>query len=242
MMSYAFNAHDEYFRPDPAYPPVEMYALHPRDELEETSRAALRSTASSSRWSASTPAPSGTSSSSAPGLARRTRCWATLFFDWRAAAWTPATARGARCTWSTTCRRASTGTSASWTRSARGGSSRPSIAIGGHVRVGWEDNPYLPNGELAQSNAELVEVVVEHAAGDRPRGRHAGRGARDHGPDQAGRGACRPGLISDRRGSARRRSCGRARRARPRSSGWSEPRSRRLRPSRRRWRPARPRS
>ena len=33
MMSYAFNVHDEYFRPDPAYPPNEMYSLHPRDEL-----------------------------------------------------------------------------------------------------------------------------------------------------------------------------------------------------------------
>ena len=42
MMSYAFNVHDEYFRPDPAYPAVEMYALHPRDELEEASRAALK--------------------------------------------------------------------------------------------------------------------------------------------------------------------------------------------------------
>jgi len=29
MMSYAFNAHDEYFRPDPAYPANEMYAIHP---------------------------------------------------------------------------------------------------------------------------------------------------------------------------------------------------------------------
>ena len=30
MMSYAFNVHDEFFQPDPAYPPNEMYALHPR--------------------------------------------------------------------------------------------------------------------------------------------------------------------------------------------------------------------
>jgi 3-keto-5-aminohexanoate cleavage enzyme len=37
------------------------------------------------------------------------------------------------------------------------------IATGGHVRVGWEDNPYLPNGEIAKSNAELVECVVEMA-------------------------------------------------------------------------------
>jgi 3-keto-5-aminohexanoate cleavage enzyme len=37
------------------------------------------------------------------------------------------------------------------------------IAMGGHVRVGWEDNPYLPDGTLAQTNAELVEVVVKMA-------------------------------------------------------------------------------
>jgi 3-keto-5-aminohexanoate cleavage enzyme len=34
------------------------------------------------------------------------------------------------------------------------------IALGGHVRVGWEDNPRLPNGEYAASNAQLVEEVV----------------------------------------------------------------------------------
>jgi 3-keto-5-aminohexanoate cleavage enzyme len=37
------------------------------------------------------------------------------------------------------------------------------IAMGGHVRVGWEDNPCLPNGEVACSNAELVEVAVQMA-------------------------------------------------------------------------------
>jgi 3-keto-5-aminohexanoate cleavage enzyme len=37
------------------------------------------------------------------------------------------------------------------------------VALGGHVRVGWEDNPYLPDGELAQSNAELVSEVVKIA-------------------------------------------------------------------------------
>ena len=37
------------------------------------------------------------------------------------------------------------------------------IAMGGHVRVGWEDNPYLPNGEPTQHNAQLVEVVVKMA-------------------------------------------------------------------------------
>ena len=37
------------------------------------------------------------------------------------------------------------------------------IAMGGHVRVGIEDNIYYRKGELAKSNAELVERVVRIA-------------------------------------------------------------------------------
>ncbi len=37
------------------------------------------------------------------------------------------------------------------------------IAMGGHVRVGLEDNIYLSRGVLAKSNAELVEKVVRIA-------------------------------------------------------------------------------
>lgn len=37
------------------------------------------------------------------------------------------------------------------------------IAIGGHVRVGMEDNIYLSKGQLAKSNAELVQRVVNIA-------------------------------------------------------------------------------
>ena len=37
------------------------------------------------------------------------------------------------------------------------------IAMGGHVRVGIEDNIYYRKGELAKSNAQLVERVVRIA-------------------------------------------------------------------------------
>ena len=37
------------------------------------------------------------------------------------------------------------------------------ILMGGHVRVGFEDNVYLSKGVLAKSNAELVEKVVRIA-------------------------------------------------------------------------------
>ena len=34
---------------------------------------------------------------------------------------------------------------------------------GGHVRVGYEDGPFLSSGERARSNAELVEEVARAA-------------------------------------------------------------------------------
>jgi uncharacterized protein (DUF849 family) len=34
------------------------------------------------------------------------------------------------------------------------------LVLGGNVRCGLEDNFYLPNGEMAKSNGELVEVAV----------------------------------------------------------------------------------
>jgi 3-keto-5-aminohexanoate cleavage enzyme len=37
------------------------------------------------------------------------------------------------------------------------------MAMGGHVRVGLEDNIYFSKGMLAKSNAELVERVVRIA-------------------------------------------------------------------------------
>ena len=37
------------------------------------------------------------------------------------------------------------------------------IAMGGHVRVGFEDNVYISRGVLAKSNGELVEKVVRIA-------------------------------------------------------------------------------
>ena len=36
-----------------------------------------------------------------------------------------------------------------------------SLELGGHIRVGLEDNFYLPTGEMAKSNGELVEMAVK---------------------------------------------------------------------------------
>lgn len=40
---------------------------------------------------------------------------------------------------------------------------RAALERGGHVRVGYEDGPFLSSGKRASSNAELVEEVVEAA-------------------------------------------------------------------------------
>jgi 3-keto-5-aminohexanoate cleavage enzyme len=37
------------------------------------------------------------------------------------------------------------------------------VALGGHVRVGYEDNPYVTPGEFAKNNAVLVEKMVRIA-------------------------------------------------------------------------------
>ena len=34
------------------------------------------------------------------------------------------------------------------------------LVLGGNIRVGLEDNLYLPSGEMAKSNGELVEVAA----------------------------------------------------------------------------------
>ena len=40
MMAVAFNAHDEYFNPDPQFPPKRMTAIHPVEELLAYAKAA----------------------------------------------------------------------------------------------------------------------------------------------------------------------------------------------------------
>jgi len=160
MMSYAFNVHDEYFRPDPAFPANEMYALHPRDELEEFCRGALEHGVKTEVECFYTGAFWNLEFIRGQGLLEDP-VWATLFLGWQGGAWTPPTHDALlylvnhlppRVNWNV-----SVMDPMQWRIHAL------AIAMGGHVRVGWEDTPYLPDGTLARTNAELVEVAVRMA-------------------------------------------------------------------------------
>ncbi len=88
--------------------------------------------------------------------------WATLLVGWPGGAWTPPTPDSLlylvhhlpeRANWNLSVMDPAT----QWKLTPQ------AIAMGGHVRVGWEDNPYLPDGSLSRSTAELVDVVVRIA-------------------------------------------------------------------------------
>jgi 3-keto-5-aminohexanoate cleavage enzyme len=161
MMSYAFNVHDEYFRPDPAYPANEVYALHPRDELEAASRAALEHRVKLEIECFYTGAFWNLDFIRDQGLLANP-VWATLFFGWPGGTWTPPTVEA--ITFMTRHLPADVKWNASIMNPALAWQLIPVvIALGGHVRVGWEDNPYLPDGTIAAHNARLVEVVVRMA-------------------------------------------------------------------------------
>jgi len=161
MMSYAFNPHDEYFRPDDAYPANEMYALHPRDELETFCEAAREKGVKVEVECFYTGAFWNLEFLRDKGLVDDP-VWATLFLGWQGAAWTPPTHDSLlyllrhlppRVNWNLSVMNPDM----QWKLHAL------AIAAGGHVRVGWEDNPYLPDGSIAATNAELVDVVVSMA-------------------------------------------------------------------------------
>jgi 3-keto-5-aminohexanoate cleavage enzyme len=161
MMSYAFNAHDEYFQPDPAYPANEMYSLHPRDELTSFCKAAQAHSVKPEIECFYTGAFWNLEFVRRQGLLDDP-VWATLLVGWAGGAWTPPTPESIlyltrhlppRTNWNLSVM----DSQVQWRLLAI------AIAMGGHARVGWEDNPYLPDGTPAKSNAELVEVVVSMA-------------------------------------------------------------------------------
>lgn len=161
MMSYAFNVHDEFFQPDPSYPANEMYSLHPRDELEAFCRSAQDHGVKPEIECFYTGAFWNLEFIRSQGLLDDP-IWATLLVGWPGGAWTPPTPDSILYLTQHLPERTN------WNLSVMDSENQwkllsLAIAMGGHARVGWEDNPYLPDGTPAKSNAELVDVVVRMA-------------------------------------------------------------------------------
>ena len=162
MSSIAFNSHDEYFQPDPAYPANEVYAVHPVSELKQYARLAneygvkleIESFHTGAFWNIN-------KLREEPGLLPDP-LWITLFLGWPGGSWTPPTAAGLqylvnnlppRANWNMSCM----DPSVYWSVVAH------SIALGGNVRIGMEIVRILKNGEFATTNALLVEKAVRIA-------------------------------------------------------------------------------
>ena len=90
--------------------------------------------------------------------------WTTLFLGWPGGCWTPPTPKALiylidhlpkdlKINWNVSVMDPHT----QWEILTL------AITLGGHVRVGWEDNPYLEKGTLAQTNVLLVEKIIRIA-------------------------------------------------------------------------------
>ena len=161
MTSVCFNSHDEYFQPDPAFPPNEVYAVHPLDELRAHAKAAREKGVKLEIEAFHTGALWNVDRLGREGLLEQP-LWITLFLGWPGGSWTPATHQAllylvsnlpAGTNWNVSCMHPLS----YW------GLVAVAIALGGHVRVGWEDNPYLESGTLATTNALLVEKAIRIA-------------------------------------------------------------------------------
>ncbi len=161
MMSVAFNAHDEYFHPDPEYPPNAIYALHTLEEL--------RGYAEELPMRGVKPEIEVFHSGAVWNLMKLhdeelldDPVWATLFLDWEGGSWTPPTEAALLFMVDLLPDYVNYNVSV-MSPTAQWKLLSMAIGLGGHVRVGFEDNPYLSVGELATTNAELVEKIVRIA-------------------------------------------------------------------------------
>jgi 3-keto-5-aminohexanoate cleavage enzyme len=161
MMSTHTEPHDTHFAPDPEGNRMDIYTTYPRDLLLEVARDSLELGTMIESECFTTGSYWTMQFLDDEGLLPEPR-YATIFLGWPGGTWTPPTADAlhymvrhlpAGTTWNVSIM----DPEASWELIPL------VIELGGHVRVGWEDNPYLPNGEIAETNARLVEIVVDLA-------------------------------------------------------------------------------
>ena len=161
MVSTCFNAHDECFDYEPGREPVELYAIHDREELREycdlTSRLGVQIEVEAFHyggvWNAMRMREKGY---------LRGPIWVTFFLGWKGGCWTPPTVK-AMIYMADHCPDGFIWNTSVMDPVEQWKVLTTAISLGGHVRVGMEDNPFLSPGEYARSNAELVEKMVRIA-------------------------------------------------------------------------------
>lgn len=163
MMAIAFNAHDEYFQPEPSLPPKRMFAIHPQEELLAYAEAAEKHKVKievecfhpGAFWNLEFVRRQGW---------LKDHTYTTLFLGWPGGSWTPPTEKALiymvdhlpkDCIWNISVMNPQK----QWDLLSL------AVSLGGHVRVGYEDNPYIAPGEFAASNAKLVERMVKISRG-----------------------------------------------------------------------------
>src|SRR5262245_12921844 len=163
MMAVCFNAHDEYFQPEPSLPPKRMMAIHPVEELMAYAKAAEEHKVKLECECFTTGAFWHLEFVRKQGYLREST-YTTLFIGWPGGTWTPPTERALQfmvdnlpqnCIWNVSVMNPQK----QWPILAL------AVALGGHVRVGYEDNPYIAPGEFAKNNAVLVERMASIARG-----------------------------------------------------------------------------
>jgi len=158
MISTCFNAHDECFDYEPGCDPVELYGLHDRDELKEyceiTQELGVKIEAECFHYGGVWNAQRMHQLGMLPKP-----IWITFFLGWRGGCYTPPTVKALQYMHDHLPQGFQYNTSVMdpeehWKVLTM------AILLGGHVRVGMEDNPFLRPGDYARSNAELVEKIV----------------------------------------------------------------------------------
>ncbi|MCL6088506.1 MAG: 3-keto-5-aminohexanoate cleavage protein [Actinobacteria bacterium] len=160
LMSYCFNSHDEYFQPDPSKPPKEIYALHPRGELKTFLQSCLDKGVKPECECFHTGAFFNVSAFQEEGLIKD-KAWLTLFVSWPGGSWTPPTPKALINLVDHLPKNSNFNVSVmDYNPGLDWQILTVAIILGGHVRVGFEDNPFLEKGLYAKTNAELVEKIV----------------------------------------------------------------------------------
>lgn len=161
MISVCFNAHDECFDYEPGREPVELYGIHDRDELaaycsgcrEAGVRIEVEAFHFGAIWNAMR---------MIEKELLRLPTWVTFFLGWKGGCWTPPTPKALQYMVDHLPEGFVFNTSVMDPQHAWRVLTM-AISLGGHVRVGMEDNPFVGPGQYARSNAELVDKIVRIA-------------------------------------------------------------------------------